>query len=219
MSREKSTLVPGTLRELAFYISSDLARYRATGASSVIRVMLFTQGFWASTVFRISTYLFVRFRHLVFPGRLVSALNMVALKMMQIITGISIPVGSRIGAGLYIGHCGGIIISSKAVLGSNCNISPQVVIGFSRKEGRFGVPVLGDRVFVGPGAKILGPLHIGDDVAVGANSVVLCDVPRRSVVAGIPAKVINRDGSFDYIFYPGMESDPRRARSIAEGAS
>ena len=67
--------------------------------------------------------------------------------------------------------------------------------------------VLGNRVFVGPGAKILGPVHLADDVAVGANAVVTKDLDDRAVAVGIPAKVMSHEGSFDFIVYETMEHD------------
>ncbi len=64
-----------------------------------------------------------------------------------------------------------------------------------------GFPILGDRVYLGAGAKILGPVRIGSDVVIGANAVVIRDVPDKAVVAGVPAKVLNYKGSFDFIHF------------------
>jgi serine O-acetyltransferase len=78
------------------------------------------------------------------------------------------------------------------------------------------VPTLADRVYVGPGAVIFGPVEIGQDAAIGANAVVTKSVPPRAVVAGAPARVVNRKGSFLYVQYLGMETDPDRLRSLRE---
>jgi serine O-acetyltransferase len=84
-------------------------------------------------------------------------------------------------------------------LGANCNLSPMVIIGFGAKGGRTGVPTVGDRVYVAPGAKIIGPIVVGSDVAVGANAVVCRDVPEHVTVGGVPAKVISLKGSAPYL--------------------
>ncbi len=102
---------------------------------------------------------------------------------------ISIPVGAKIGKGLHLAHFGPILVSGNAVLGDNCNLSNQVIIGFGRKSGISGYPVLGDRVFVGPGAKIFGPIRIGNDTVISANSVVTNDVPDRAVGQVFPQRL------------------------------
>lgn len=113
--------------------------------------------------------------------------------------GISIPYDARIGEGFYIGHWGGIVVHPGAVIGRDCNISHGVTIGEKFGGRSPGVPVLGDRVYLGPGCTVIGGIRIGSDAAVGANSVVLASVPERGVVAGVPAKLRSLRGSGDYI--------------------
>ena len=117
----------------------------------------------------------------------------------QIRFGIGISYKTQIGPGLYIGHEGGIIINEQVIIGKNCNLSQQVTIGVSRRGERAGVPVIGDNVYIGPGAKIFGKITIGNNAAIGANCVVTHDVPENGVVVGIPGKVISYEGSFGYI--------------------
>jgi serine O-acetyltransferase len=202
-------------KELIQNVRADLERYIATGASSRWKVIFLYQGFWASSVYRFTRFLFLFFRNT--PLRFfASALAHFLQKLIQILTGISLPFGCDIGPGLYIAHFGGIILHPQAKLGENCNLGVQVVIGYGKSNGLFGYPVLRDRVFVGPGAKILGPIQIGHDAAIGANAVVLTDVPDRGVVGGVPAKVINQAGSFEYVFYPDMDQDLARRSSLQE---
>jgi serine O-acetyltransferase len=92
----------------------------------------------------------------------------------------------EIGPGLYVAHGFATIVVAKRI-GTDCLISQQVTIGYSDKGGG---PTLGDRVRVGAGALILGPLHVGDDAVVGAGAVVVKDVPPGKVVAGVPARVV-----------------------------
>ncbi|MBK9306953.1 MAG: serine acetyltransferase [Nitrospira sp.] len=113
--------------------------------------------------------------------------------------GISIPYNTRIGPGLYIGHHGGIVISSEVVIGCDCNINHDVTIGMKYGGRNPGVPVIGDRVYLGPGCKVIGGICLGNDVVVGANSVVVDSAPAASVVAGVPAKKISSKGSSDYV--------------------
>lgn len=100
-----------------------------------------------------------------------------------------IPSSASIGRGFVCGYWGlGIVIHKHAVIGDDCAIAQNVTIG--RNPGDVRVPVLGNRVYVGAGAVIVGEIRVGDDAVIGANSVVLADVPERAVVAGVPARLI-----------------------------
>jgi len=124
--------------------------------------------------------------------------------------GISIPCQTQIDSGFYIGHYGGIIVSSKAKIGKNCNISQNVTIGRSCRGFRKGTPTIGNNVYIAPGAKIFGHIRIGDNVAIGANCVVTKDIPANSVVVGVPGKIISQKGSCGYIDRTDYESYLRR---------
>jgi serine O-acetyltransferase len=113
--------------------------------------------------------------------------------------GISIPYQTPIGSGFYIGHFGGIVVNSGASIGTNCNLSQGVTIGQINRGANQGTPQIGDNVYVGPGAKILGHITVGNNAAIGANAVVIKDVPDGAVVVGVPARVISHDGSAGYI--------------------
>lgn len=113
--------------------------------------------------------------------------------------GIDIPVGMEIGRGFYIGHFSCIVVSGEAVIGKNVNISQGVTIGRANRGERKGAATIGDEVYIGPGAKIVGKITIGNNVAIGANAVVTRDIPDNSVVVGIPARVISQEGAVGYI--------------------
>lgn len=113
--------------------------------------------------------------------------------------GMDIPVTTRIGPGLYIGHFGTIVVSSLATIGMNCNLSQGVTIGAIFQGNRSGAPIIGDSVYFGPGSKVIGKVVIGNNVAIGANCVVTRDVPDHAVVVGIPGRVISDKGSDGYI--------------------
>jgi serine O-acetyltransferase len=147
------------------------------------------QGLWALIVYR-----FGRWRYGVRPGWLRKPLSFIyrILKLLsQILTGIDIPCEARVGRRLRIDHFGGIIVSGDAVLGDDVILRNGVTIGL-RRTGVAGAPVIGNHVDIGAGAKILGPIRIGDGAAIGANAVVLKDVPPNCVAVGIPARIIRR---------------------------
>ena len=101
----------------------------------------------------------------------------------------SVPASCDLGKGTKFGYGGmAVIIHARAKVGKNCVIGSCVTIG--GKSGWYEVPVIGDNVQIASGAKVLGPVRIGNNVIIGANSVVTKDVPDNCVVAGIPAKII-----------------------------
>ena len=103
-----------------------------------------------------------------------------------------LPHTARVGKNLGLGYGGlGVVIHSNAVIGDNVHIGQCVTLGGNGRE--YGQPEICDNVYIGCGAKILGPVKVGQGSIIGANSVVLKNVPERCVVAGIPARVIHED--------------------------
>jgi serine O-acetyltransferase len=121
------------------------------------------------------------------------------LRRLAIRFGISLPPEVMIGPGFYIGHYGGIVVHPEVVIGECCNMSHDVTIGLASRGEHFGCPTLGDRVYIGPGAKLFGKIVIGSHAAIGANAVVTRSVPEGAVAVGIPARVISDKGSREYI--------------------
>jgi serine O-acetyltransferase len=112
---------------------------------------------------------------------------MLRYRFWSVITGAEIPLTCRVGGGLLIPHPNGIVIHPNVKIGVNCLIFHQVTIG---TRGISGVPVIEGHVDIGAGAKILGPIRIGAHARVGANAVVVSDVPSGAVAIGTPAKII-----------------------------
>lgn len=104
--------------------------------------------------------------------------------------GIDINRSAEIGGGFYIGHYGGITISGYARIGRNVNISQLVTIGVSGQGEHRGVPTIGDNVYIAPGAKIFGKIHVGSNVKIGANAVVYKDIPDNAIIALAPGFTI-----------------------------
>lgn len=180
------------------HVRADLRRYEPQGRLAVVRLLLSRQGLWASVCYRAGRHLADHrpppgIRHLLMAG------YHVWWKLVEITTGISISPDCRIGPGLYIGHFGQIILHTAVVMGANCNLSQGVTMGLARRDGKWGVPTTGDRVYIAPGAKVIGPIHLADGTVVGANSVVTRSTEPNQVVAGVPAKVISDKGSAELI--------------------
>ena len=103
------------------------------------------------------------------------------------------------GPGLNLVHTGTIVVSGKAKIGKNCRIHVCTNIGNALSHGEAGAPIIGDNVYIGPGAKIFGPITIGNNVVVGANAVVNKSFPDNCTIAGVPAEIISYNTSENYI--------------------
>lgn len=113
-------------------------------------------------------------------------------KLQYLLFNCSVPPSCIIGKGSVFGYGGiGVVIPSRTVIGKNCMIGQNVTIG--GKSGWYEVPVIGDNVHISAGACVLGPIKIGNNVIIGANTVVVKDVPNNCIVAGIPAKIIKEN--------------------------
>ena len=182
--------------EYRFLVKSDLHRY---AGNSMLRSFgyhyLLSPGFQYSFWLRLCSYLqgHPASMFLLFPvARLI-------LFHCEYKYGISISHRTQIGSGLYMGHFGGIVVSRQVVIGRNCNLSHQTTLGVANRGANKGYPAIGNNVYVGPGAMVIGNGRVGDNVAIGANCVVTHDVPANSVVVGVPGKVISSEGSAGYI--------------------
>jgi serine O-acetyltransferase len=113
-------------------------------------------------------------------------------QLARLFTGIEIHPGAKIGKGLFIDHGMGVVIGETAEIGDNVTLYHGVTLGGTGKDKGKRHPTIGNDVIIGSGAKILGPITIGNRVKVGANSVVLKDVPSDCTVVGIPARIVNK---------------------------
>ncbi len=146
-------------------------------------------GFWALLVYRFGHARFI------IKNKLIRApwtvLHLILHKLTEIFCGISIGSTAIIGRRLCIEHHGCIVIHGASVIGDDCLIRHGVTLGNTGFDDPFGAPRLGNRVQIGAGAKILGRVTVGDDVIIGANAVVIRDVPANAVVGGVPARVLS----------------------------
>ncbi len=149
---------------------------------STFEVFLYPS-FKAQLYHKLSSYLYKK--KLYFLARLIS-------EHSKIKTGIEIHPGAKLGKGVFIDHGFGVVIGETAEVGNNVVMFHSVTLGGTGKEKGKRHPTIGNNVFIGSGAKILGNIKIGDNSKIGANAVVLKDVEDNSTVVGVPAKKIKK---------------------------
>ena len=169
-------------------LRQDAARLQNVGRLTypwnVLEALLFDNGFQAVIVYRLARW---------FKARRVPFLGPAIARFGTFLTGVEISPSAEIGPGLRISHGVGIVIGGYARIGTGAMLLHQVTLG-SPSEGRIGeMPTLGDNVFVGAGAKLIGRIEIGDGVLIGPNCVVTRDIPAGSkVLPGGGIKVLPR---------------------------
>lgn len=138
-------------------------------------------------------------------GKLIYYFYELRLRCFSVKLGFSIPV-NVFGPGLCIAHYGTIVVNPNCRVGKNCWIYPNSNLG-ANTEGPFDVPTLGDNVFIGPGAKLFGKIIIGNNVSIGANSVVTKSFEQSNItIAGVPAKVIKNINSNETLMRKRQEA-------------
>jgi serine O-acetyltransferase len=165
--------------------AADIARYKAKGNHG--RDLWLDPGVWTIAVYRLRNWVYVANPPWV-VGAPVKIFCFLANKFFEIFMANLISAQAPIGEGLYLGHAGGVIVSQYAVIGKNCDISPRVTIGVSAM-GREGAPTIGDDVYLGTGATLVGKIRIGNRAKVAANTLVIDDVPDGATVMGVPGRV------------------------------
>lgn len=179
------------MKDILQIFKTDVFRYTGNYSfKSFLRAYMLTSGvrfmFWH------------RIAHSARNNKLLYIFPRIVLSRLKYKYGYDIPAETKIGKGFYIGHFGGIVVSPKSVIGCNVNISQGVTIGFNSRGKRKGYPTIGNNVYIGPSAKIIGNVKVGENSAIGANAVVTDDIPEFGVVTGIPAKLISQKGSEGY---------------------
>jgi serine O-acetyltransferase len=196
-------------------VKQDLNRFDP-GFRSCIRGIFLNPGTWAVLSYRLCRWIYLcRTPNIVkkFLGLGTTLLQV----WIAVLTNIDIPPSAEIGPGLLIPHTGFIVVAGGAKVGRNCTLAQGVTIGhrLGGQNSKIGAPVIGDRVYVGPSAVVIGNLTIGNDALIGAGAIVTRSVPPGGVVVGNPARPIGTRGSFDLVSYCGMENDVERTAAIA----
>jgi serine O-acetyltransferase len=175
---------------------------RDPAARNILEIILCYPGFHAILFYRISNWFWVH--RLYLPGRLISHAG-------RFFTGIEIHPGAKIGKKFFIDHGMGVVIGETAEIGDNVTLYHGVTLGGTTWKKIKRHPTIGNNVVIGTGAKVLGPVKIGDNSKIGANSVVVNEIPPNSIVVGIPGKVVFRvEGNnriqMDSAFMPDPQS-------------
>lgn len=145
--------------------------------------ILANRGFHALLVYRISRFLW---------ERKVPVISLILTRIVQILYGVDIDYRAKIGGGCMIIHGYGLVIGCGSVIGENARLYHGVTLGIVDEETDGGYPTIGHNVIVGCGAKILGTIRIGNGVKIGANAVVMKDIPDFCTAVGIPARVVTK---------------------------
>ncbi len=164
----------------------EAVRQRDPAARSTAEILMLYSGVHAIIAHRVAHKLHIK-RHY-FAARAIS-------QTARHFTGIEIHPGATIGKNFFIDHGSGVVIGETTEIGDNCTLYQGVTLGGTGKDVGKRHPTLGNNVMVGSGAKVLGPLKVGDGAKIAANAVVLKPVPENSTAVGIPAKVVRRDGA------------------------
>jgi serine O-acetyltransferase len=164
-----------------------------------VKLALEVDGLWALSVYRWDRSLTTATKRGVLHG-LARGVCSVARTWVRLVTGIHLDPDAKIGPGFYIGHFGSIYVGPGVEIGKQSSISQLCHVAAAGPVDAPGTPVVGERVYLGTGCKVLGGVRVGPGAAVGANAVVMSDVPPNAVVAGVPASVISDKGSGDFIY-------------------
>jgi len=155
-------------------------------AKSKLEIILTYAGFHAVLGYRIAHFVYTRLK-LRLLARIISQIT-------RLFTGIEIHPAAQIDGGLFIDHGSGVVIGETTEIGKNCTLYQGVTLGGTGKDKGKRHPTLQDNVMVSAGAKVLGPINIGEGSKIGACSVVLINVPSNSTVVGIPGRIVRRYG-------------------------
>ena len=169
------------------YLKEDLKRWKVSSPKGYF-YLLFELGIWATVNYRVRRALYQV--QIPVVKQILRIITFVLFKLSEIFLGVAISSQTAIGPGLYIGHTGVILLHPNVKVGKNFNIGNCVTIG-SRGDGHSGVPVIADNVYVHTGAKIIGNIRIGSNVRIGANAVVLSDLPDNTTAVGVPASIVS----------------------------
>ena len=178
------------------HLIEDIRAYQRNdpAARSAVEILLLYNGLHATIDYRIAHWLLRH--HCRFLARAVS-------QWSKLWTGIEIHPGARIGRRLVIDHGTGIVIGETAEIGDDCLLYQGVTLGGTGKDVGKRHPTLGNNVMVGAGAKVLGPIHVGNNARIAANAVVLREVPDNATVVGVPGHVVRLCGEkLDHIHTP-----------------
>jgi serine O-acetyltransferase len=168
--------------------SEDMAKYQSRGYKG--KDLWLNPAVWSIACYRLGNWVHVE-RPFVLIRIPLKVISFLATKFCVVFMEMDIDPQASIGGGFYIGHIGGVHINPGAILGRDCDLAHRVTIGASAM-GRQGVPVLGDKVYIGTGAVLVGKIKVGSGAKISANTLVITNVPEGATVMGVPGRIIMR---------------------------
>ena len=168
-----------------FYKEIQAARAKDPAAKGFLEILLLYPGLHALIHYRIAHFFYKI--HLFFIARLISQIS-------RFLTGIEIHPGAQIGKSFFIDHGMGVVIGETSIIGNNVLLYQAVTLGGTGLVKGKRHPTIGNNVVIGTGAKVLGNITVGDNSYIGANAVVIKDVPPNSTVVGVPGRITKQDG-------------------------
>ena len=179
--------LPSNIKNTSDGVKEEIKTFRERdpAAKSDAEVLLLYSGLHAILAYRVSHRLYLTEHY--FSARAVS-------QLAKFVTGIEIHPGAKIGKRFFIDHGAAVVIGETTEIGDDCTIYQGVTLGGTGKDVGKRHPTLGNNVMVGAGAKVLGPMRIGDNTKVAAGAVVITEIPDNCTAVGIPAKVVKREG-------------------------
>lgn len=178
-------LISKTFGGVRSHIAAARGRDPATAGASSLEILMTWPGVQALLAYRLANRL---------HRSGVPLLPLAVSYLSRVITGIEIHPGARIGPGLFIDHGSGVVIGETTEIGENVTLYQGVTLGGTGFQSGKRHPTVGDNVTIGSGAKLLGPISVGHGAKIGANSVVVEDVPPRSTVVGNPGHPVKVEG-------------------------
>ena len=163
----------------------DTVKRRDPAARSTLEILLTYSGLHAIIMYRAA--------HWFHTKRLYTVARCIS-QFARFLTGIEIHPGAKIGKGFFIDHGSGVVIGETTEIGDNCLLYQGVTLGGTGKDKGKRHPTLGNNVMVGSGARVLGPIKVGDNSKIAAGAVVLHEVPPNCTAVGVPARVVKRNG-------------------------
>ncbi|NDK57510.1 serine O-acetyltransferase [Pontibacter fetidus] len=172
---------------------------------SVLFIPIFYWTTWPIISYRFSHWVHYRV-NILFFRQVLKCFSFMSQRFFETFTSVEISEKAFIGKGIFIAHYGSIVISERTRIGDYVSLHQGVTLGGAGRGEDYGDPVLGDRVYIGAGAKVVGKVNLGSDIMIGCNSVVTKNFPDSTTLGGVPAKILNYDGSVGFIHYRNQKN-------------
>lgn len=185
---------------ITFIDDLDAYAYRLKLPKTMAIFMIFLYpALWAIGVYRFGNWVVNKCKIPIIK-QILFIVYFILKRLTEMITDIEIGATAEIGGGLYLGH-NAVTIGDKSIIGRNASFHRGITVGGAGRGDKYGHPKIGDNVYFGAGCAVIGKINIGNNVLIGANAAVVKDVPDNAVVGGVPACILNYNGSYGLLHY------------------